>query len=285
MIIKVILLLAILEQCKTAKVLFIAPTPSLSHNLFFQSIIRELCARGHQVVSIAPDLIQHPIANLTQIDIRTETYGKYNVEDFLLKFQEEKPRLVNVLLEFAATELEMVEAIIKNPQVQKIYNNNKFDLIILENMFYFLFNTWKDHFKCPLIGVASLDLWLSAADNIGNPVFPSFHVDYQNPSGVDLNFWERLTNFWYTWEERWVMYNKIIPNIEALYKKLYGKDVDLKVSQTNYDLVLANTNSIFHLPKASVPALIQIGGLHTQAQKPLPKVSYNLLCTWTIELI
>lgn len=271
--IKLVLCLTIAQQFESARILFIAPTPSLSHNLFFQPIIRELCLRGHHVVSITPDLINQPTENLTQIDIRNETYPKFNAGDYLLKLQQEKPRYIDALRTHATIELEMIEAIVKNPQVKEVYENSKFDLIILENIFYLLFNTWKDHFKCPLIGVISLDLWLPGADQLGNPVFPSFHVDYQRPAGKNLSFWRRLDNFWYSLELRWMWYREIIPNEEALIKKLYGKDVNLHEMQSNVDLVLANTNPIFHLPKPAVPALISIGGLHTHQRKTLPQVS------------
>lgn len=157
--------------------------------------------------------------------------------------------------------------------MQDVYNNGKFDLIILENLGYPLFNSWKDHFQCPLIGIASLDLWIAPADDIGNPSFPSYYVDFQKPAGKDLNFWERLDNFLYSWEIRWGWYNEIIPMKEALIKKIYGTEVDASALLRNFDLVLVNTNSIFHLPRPLVPAYIPISGIHTHQQKPLPQVN------------
>lgn len=115
MLIKVILSLIVVQQLEAARILVITPTPSYSHNLFFQPIIRELCLRGHHVISISPDTIKQPTPNLTQIDIRNETYSKMNNGAILLKSQQEKPRLMDELRTYAIIETGMTGAIIKNP--------------------------------------------------------------------------------------------------------------------------------------------------------------------------
>ena len=48
-------LLSILGTNDSARILGIFPTPSISHQLPFQAIMKALAARGHQITVISPD--------------------------------------------------------------------------------------------------------------------------------------------------------------------------------------------------------------------------------------
>jgi len=50
-----LLLLYAVCSTKAARILGIFPTPSISHQLPFQAIMKALAARGHQITVISPD--------------------------------------------------------------------------------------------------------------------------------------------------------------------------------------------------------------------------------------
>ena len=50
-----LLLLYAVCNTKAARILGIFPTPSISHQLPFQAIMKALAARGHQITVISPD--------------------------------------------------------------------------------------------------------------------------------------------------------------------------------------------------------------------------------------
>ena len=49
-----LLLLCAVCTTKAARILGIFPTPSISHQLTFQAIMKALAARGHQITVISP---------------------------------------------------------------------------------------------------------------------------------------------------------------------------------------------------------------------------------------
>lgn len=267
-----IIVVSAVVQIDGARILFVGMAPSLSHHLFYQPIIRELCARGHEVVSISPDPINQPVRNLKEIDIHNETYGAINVGDYLMYNQQVKPRLTTQFKRFGPLGLMMMANILGKPEIRAL-ESDKFDLIILEYFMSSILNGLKDHYNCPLIGIASADLMVVGADGLGNPTFPSYYVDMNKPSGSHLGFYQRLENFAYTLDMRWWWYWEGMNHGKELFKKIYNKDLDMVKMQSNMDLVLINSNPIFNEPRPMVPSLIPIGGLHQRTRKPLPQVS------------
>lgn len=271
MFLRLLIVAFLILRIGASRILFIAPTPSLSHNVFFQPVIKELCARGHHVVSITPDLIKTPVENLIQIDVRNETYGNFNIGDWLAEMQKENPGMVEAIRRFLQNSAVIIAAVITKPEIQHIYNNERFDLIIIENIQYLIFHQWKNHFNCPIVGIGSLDLLVSGADNVGAPIFPSYHVDMHGLSG-ELNFWERLSNFWHALVFRWFWNREVVPTWIEMQKRVYGENVNFYEVQRNFDLVLINSNFAFQVPRPLPPAVIQIGGLHTREREEIPTV-------------
>lgn len=260
-----------------AKILVLVAAPSLSHNLFYHPIIEELSLRGHQVVSISGDPINNPkLTNLTEINVRNETYGLWNVGKISFNSQQDVERPTFFLREWCrATEL-MSDAILSHKRVKDLLQNNHFDLILLEQLPYTVFQPLRNHFKCPLVGISSLALTLNNYDAFGNPTYPSYYVDFFNPSSHDLTFFERTQNFLHAIEFRYLFYTKCLAPQQKIAEKHFGKHVDIQESAKAVDLVLVNMNPIFFAAYPIVPAIVQIGGLHTRKRESLPQVSTKL---------
>lgn len=171
-----------------ARILFIGYTPSFSHQVFYRPIIRELCARGHKVVSVSPDPMHENITNLREIDIHYEAYSAFNVEESLVHIQQAKPRLTTLFKQLGHIVGKVRENILTKPAFRALHNE-KFDVIILEWLYSSVLTGLKDQFDCPLIGISSADLIVVGADALGNPTFPSYYVDVTKPSGRDLGFY------------------------------------------------------------------------------------------------
>lgn len=69
--IPVCFLLGLFCQAQSARILFHIPTPTYSHNVVYQPIIKELARRGHQIVSISTRQmpIEDKSPNITEIDV------------------------------------------------------------------------------------------------------------------------------------------------------------------------------------------------------------------------
>lgn len=271
---KLLLLIVAIGALKVegAQILFIDYAPSLSHQLFERPIIRELCSRGHKVVSVTSGPIDQNIENLKEIDIHNETYGAFNFGNFLVYSLKAKPRSSVVSQQIERFAVKLIEIVLTHPEFKALHND-KFDVIIMGWFYPKILHGLKDHFKCPLIGIVSTDIMLLGADALGNPAFPSYYVDVAKPSGRDLSFYQRLENFAFAMDMRWWFYSQGMHLGNELYKKVYNQDIDMKKMASNLDLLLVNYNPIFHLPKPMVPAIIPIGGIHERNRNPLPKVS------------
>lgn len=270
-----------------ARILVLVATPSYSHNMFYRPIIEELSKQGHQVVSISGDIINNPkLTNLTEIDVRNETYGLWNIGKTTLG-QVQNKRSTYFLREYCSAFELISEAILRHKRVRDLLRNDHFDLILLEEFTYSVFQHLRNHFKCPLVWISSMSLTLHNYDAIGNPTYPSYYVAFFRPSSNNLTFFERTQNFLAAIEYRYVLYAKCLGPQQKIAEKYFGQNVDIKESTKAVDLILVNTNPIFFVAYPKVPALVQIGGLHARKPESLPQVSiknYILLSLFPIKL-
>lgn len=278
MILKINLLVTLLCLVKfttSARILILLPSPSLSHHLFYRPIIKELSLRGHDVVSISPDPMKNPtLTNLTEIDIHEESYGSFSVTQWLEESQT-KPESQMTKFRVFAKQLHLLsERIVTSPQVQKLIKNpnEHFDLLIFEMLCYPHLLAFKEHFKCPMIGLASLDTTINGMDAIGNPPDPNYYGGFFIKGGPNFSFWERLELLWHHIDYRIFYHWEYLPKTKEFFKKHFQIEKSAWEIEKSVDLVITNTNPVFHIPKPHVPAHIEIGGMHERERKPLPKV-------------
>jgi len=73
MIHRLVCLLLLYAVCSTkaARILGIFPTPSISHQLPFQALMKALAAKGHQITVISPNPLKVLVFNSFVNEIRT----------------------------------------------------------------------------------------------------------------------------------------------------------------------------------------------------------------------
>ncbi|XP_044739916.1 UDP-glycosyltransferase UGT4-like [Chrysoperla carnea] len=276
-IIVILLWLCLVNFILSARILFVGIAPSLSHHIFFRHLIKELAFRGHHVVSITPDPINDPeLINITEIDTHNETYGVILTQKWLESVQYQKLSEMNLMRLYLPLFHEKDDKVLSAPKVQELIHNpnEHFDVVIVEwlmvSAHYFGF---RERFNCPSIGVASLDTTINVMDAIGNSPDPNYYGSFFTEfSGGNLNFWERLQLLWHHIDFRYYYYFQYLPGCNKLLAKHFNvtnkSAWDLEKS---VDLLLTNTNPIFHIPRPKVPTYIDIGGMHLADRKPLPK--------------
>ena len=55
-----------------------------------------------------------------------------------------------------------------------------------------------------------------------------------------------------------------------------------RVLAQNLSLVLINSNAVLQYPRAYLPNMLEIGGVHLKSQLPLPQVSFVILCCYRL---
>lgn len=269
---KFLIWLFLIGYVNSAKILCYFSFPSISHQVVYQPIWRELSLRGHEVIVLTPDPLNDPsLTNLTEIDL-SYTYPivtEFNMPDTLYKD--------NGVTFVAKGFLDLCQKLIKtqlhNQEVKKLLANEtvKFDVILVE-CFHPLAYIFAAKFQAPVIGVSSMDSFFNAHFAVGNPIHPALQPDLFFPAYQ--GFYERLSNTYYTLWFRFYYNYYVLPNADRIAKTFVGNEIpSLGDVEQNVSLLLLNVNPILHTARPNVPAVVQLGRMHLQKPKALPWVS------------
>ncbi|XP_025835254.1 uncharacterized protein LOC108743701 [Agrilus planipennis] len=219
--------LIIVNVASGANIFAIFSTPSISHQVVFQPIWRELSLRGHKVTVVTPNPLNDPsLANLTEIDVN-HSYSSYSVQYLIdnsnllpdhqmslsvdhfvkpiIESQLNYSNLIQILkdnnshFDLVISEMfyyfikPIFESQLNYPDVMKILkdNNSHFDLVISE-MFCAPAYGFAYKFNAPWVGMLSLPDMSTASMAVGNPLHPVLNPDSMLGYGRRLSFWERL---------------------------------------------------------------------------------------------
>ena len=114
--------------------------------------------------------------------------------------------------------------------------------------------------------------WVSG--NLGTPSPPSFVPLVLNGFTDQMTYLERLMNLMgivYNWTILNYFYN---PKMEAIYREYFNDSTipSIQEIEKNVSIVLANSHVSITRPRPLMPDIIDVGGLHLEPSKPLPKV-------------
>lgn len=258
---------------QTARILGVFTIASISHQLVFQSIWRELSLKGHQVTVLTPNPLKDPsLTNLTEIDL-----------GFLYEEMEEFKQIASVGLDHWAILNQMepvfvaiLERLYQSDEVRNFVSNNEtsYDVVLAESIDQSTY-AFAAKFGCPLIGIASLDVFSFTHEAIGNPAHPVLHPDILTPYiGGELSFFEKMDSILFSFYEKYVFDYKFIPIMNDILRQYIGNDLpDIRDIERNMSMLFLNTNPIIHGVRSYGPNVIEYGGaIHLKPQKPLPLV-------------
>ncbi|XP_056632311.1 UDP-glycosyltransferase UGT4-like [Diorhabda sublineata] len=269
-----LLLCLVVLKCKGAKILGIIPTASYSHQITFQPLWTELSLRGHNVTVITTDPLNNAsLNNCREIDI-SEIYDLFRNIQFYETISVNPVYFWKIVLLLKNICLELTTTLIENEELNAIKNEH-FDLVIAEAHFPSIVG-FIGHYKCPWIGVSSMESSLQYNVAIGNPTHPILHPDYNLPleNLENLNFFERLLSFLYRTLYIFVINTYIFPKLSTIYDESGWKSPPLIQVQNNISMLFVTTHPIFHNIRPSLPNTISIGnGMHFKKPHPLPEVS------------
>ncbi|XP_072750513.1 UDP-glycosyltransferase UGT5-like isoform X2 [Anoplolepis gracilipes] len=244
-----------------ARILVIVPEPSHSHQVAFRPITMELARRGHEVIIFTPIPINNStLPNYIEVKLSFSSYKVIPNVDIL--------RLATLGIEslmhdFYQRNEEMTESALSNPVMQQLIAPNsteKFDLIIMEYLFFDSFLALAYRFNASLIGIASVPPTASHHYLFGNPISWAYLPDLCANLDQDMNLLDRFVNAYYNlYQILWHQY-MIVPVQEKMVKKYFGNNVPpLHELISTMDLLLANSH-LFLYPHPSIPGIIPIRG-------------------------
>lgn len=270
-----LVVLIILISTHGANILAYIPTPALSHQSPFQPLWRELSLRGHNVMVLTTHPIRdRSLTNLTEIDLSfsIEIFKKWRIFERLIEGMglDETMNVVKAMMIDTTTNQ------FQHDEVQKLLlGNRQFDVILAEPHFPTILGfVWK--FKCPWIGISSLDAPLQYHYVMGNQIHPAFNPDYnlQVKNYEGLSFFERFLSMMYNYVYLNIHLDSYLDELSVSERKYFGDDMPhLQDVQNNVSMFFITTHPVTHDIRALQPNTIQIGsGMHIKEPQNLPQV-------------
>lgn len=276
----------LVNNASSARILALVPLPSFSHQNAYRPLWKELSLRGHQVVLLTTDPMRNAsLTNLTEVD----WHGVYSIfaDDHLVSDAfnlYESFKLFTYLDHIVSISISIMDYELQHPDVQKLLanKNESFDLVIGEflipEVIAFAF-----HFKCPFIGVDSMDAYYIPHTTMGNPTHPVLYPYSDVGFTEDLSFFGRMRSSVLNFFTRYYLMHYLSPvGSERVEKNFHLGSITQKQFCDKVCLLFINANPIFCNTRPLVPGTINLGeGIHLQEPKELPKVCL----TWNLKYL
>ncbi|KAL6257005.1 hypothetical protein P5V15_012049 [Pogonomyrmex californicus] len=278
-IITILWILVMSNLVCSKRLLIITPVPSYSHQIVFQTINLALNKRGHEIVTLTPNILSDPnITNYTEIHFHRNKLNSFEYEKIanidMSQVRWNLTLLAELKIRARLLGHNIANNVLSHPDLMKYYakgTNAKFDAVITE-MFTPAIYMLAHRFNAPLIGILTLGLQNYHRFNLGSPVLPSHPSNWElkNHAGLNLSFWKRLKNFINTWWDIYSWYNDFIYNQQKIAEKYFGQDIPYITDVAkNMSLILINQEPSLAYARPEIPNVIHFSGIHIAKTPPL----------------
>jgi glucuronosyltransferase len=262
-----------ISKVEAARILALFQLHVKSHFIMFEALLKELAAKGYDVVTVSHFPQKNPITNYTDISIEGSLPQLLN--SFTLNYAINQ-RWVNLLYFIWNLNVKFCEKVLDHPKVQRlIKSDEKFDLVITESFGVDCFTGFVHKLKVPHITMTSSVPMPWSDDDFGNPSNPAYIPIFFLPHTDRMNFQQRLLNTIVAIGLKLGKYYFAEIPMQKLALKHFGHDLPpLREIARNTSLIFTNSHFSLNIPRPMVPGVIEVGGLHLGDPKQLPKVNF-----------
>lgn len=267
-LVAIILVIALVDKSENANILGIFYYPSYSHQIVYQSLVKDLSDRGHHLTILTADRMNSNHPNITEIYMDSsyeENINFVECRDF------GGLKLFYLLLE---AQVKRTERQLSQPELQDLIHNHtkyKFDLVILEYLFASPMLAFADLYDCPIVGFSAIGAGIPVHELLGNNANPVIHPEIIFPyQHGRLKFVERINSFIYYFGTK-LLLQPIFEFIGVSQAKKYFSNNNYTLSslEERVDLVFINTNPVLDYVRPITPNTIQLGFMHVNPPKPV----------------
>lgn len=270
-------LAAVLHAVRAANILFVSPITSHSHTHFFYYTIKALAERGHSIThwnGLAP---RHDMANVTQL--HTTALHKYNSRH---QIGFDGNNIFKLSLSFPDRVASACRVSQSDPNFYRLVNSReKFDAVVVEGFMNDCMVPLAAHFNAPLVYMTALpplpwmfDWGCSPMSFAQFPILSSSFSD-------DMNFVQRLMNTVFSSAVMMFREFVVVPKADSIASRAWSKlNVTVPsirdIEKSRLSVFITNIQPVVHYQFFKSMAVVDAGGLHLVAPKPLPDVSETL---------
>ncbi|XP_046401741.1 UDP-glycosyltransferase UGT5-like [Ischnura elegans] len=256
--------------CEAARILGMFPFSSTSHRNVFGALTTELARRGHHVTIVTPHPIESPQGNFTQINVARAVAPHYSAYS-----QTKIIKVTDVLWRLHNTTTRTCEDVLDLPEMRQLMDpksyGHGFDVLLTSALFSDCFYPFAHVYDVPII-LFSPNGPLPNTDRIvGNLALPSFVPSLFLPFSDRMNFVERVVNFVSVLFYEYFFTYDLDPSFEEISRRFFGDHPPLFELRRRISLVLVNSHFAYGYPRTLTPNVVEVGGLHINPPKPLPK--------------
>jgi glucuronosyltransferase len=265
-----LLIFSHINSSNGARILAASFMSSKSHMIAYEPLLEELAKRGHEVTVLSPILSKSNSTNPRQIltfDMDLFLEHMPDMFDMKLKGETQNPFvMIDAFDQFCRKTYAL-------PQVMALLDE-KFDLIIHEPFMNECTAGYIHKFNTSLILMSTMSIPSEVVRELGNPSPPSFIPNTFTKFENKMNFYERAINLFTELMLTGIQRLYFTPKMEALYREVLNDPNLPGVQDLIRNASLAFSVSHFSLSgsRPFMPDVIEIGGMHMHAPKPLPKV-------------
>uniref|UniRef100_A0A146LV96 UDP-glucuronosyltransferase n=1 Tax=Lygus hesperus TaxID=30085 RepID=A0A146LV96_LYGHE len=260
---------------KPARILAVVPMPWKSHHFVFQTIIKALAARGHQIDYLTPFPIENAPPNVRHLMIKdtfAETIGSVELEDMDLFWSPQEH------LMWRSMNVKYLEEVYRNePAIRTLLSSNEQYAIVMSecNINQEITAVWAHRFNATPVSVLAVPDMFFANEMTGLPGNPSYMLDSTSHLSDRMDFLERLWNSVQYVVSLPLHYYKLreFQRVADEVLRYPGWETRPSVSRLASDQALVLVNS--HVSVGSVyprsPHVKEIGGMTLTGSTLLPK--------------
>lgn len=271
----VILVLLLAENSENARILGIFPTPSISHQIVFHALMKDLAARGHHLTVLTTDSLKINNPNVTEINLH-DSYEVFHKTINFVEFKKAQNDEEKLMMEFMPVLLKVVDEQLSQPAVKNIIerkDNQTFDLVIIEHLFYLSIVAFAEIYDCPIIGMTSLDTVSLAHEAIGNEANPVIHPEiFFSYDHGQLTFMERWKSLKFYLRQQFLFNNDYERDyMNQIRKHFPTVKASIKQMNERIQLIMTNTHPAMGFIRPILPNTIQLGFMHIEPPSLLPE--------------
>ncbi len=270
----VFLLLQVAGRTDSARILGIFPTPSISHQVVFHALMKDLAARGHHLTVLTTDSMKIDNQNVTEINLH-DSYEVFHKEFNFVDYKESGGGAEDILIAILPVLIKIVDSQLSHPAVKNIIENRDkqtFDVVIIEHLFYFSTMAFAEIYDCPIIGITSLDTMSLAHEAIGNVANPVIHPEIFFPfRHGQLSFVERWKSLKFYLRYFFIENDKMEREYTVQIQKHFPTvNASIKTMNERIHLIMTNAHPAMGFIRPILPNTIQLGFMHIEPPKSLP---------------
>lgn len=250
------------------------PIPIKSHMIVFAKLMKELAKKGHNVTVISTFPEKNYLPNYRDVDL--SAYIPKMVEVMVISEEQSDSKMVRYVgptMTSAFADL-VCEGLSSRPYQDFLKENLTFDAIILESFNTECYVSIAHKFKAPIIGFSSSGILSWTQERFGIPKIPSYLPDIFLGLSDRMSFFERVENTLVTFfHNLFHKFYRIVKDKEVVRKHVgSAAAANLESLVNNMSLFLVSTHFTLNLPRPFTPNVIEVGGIHIDEPKALPKV-------------